>query len=172
MHGVAYSAAALVGPIDLLVNNASALGPVPLVPLLDTECEALELALAVNVVGPFRLTKIVAGSMALRRRGLVVNVSSDAAIAAYPAWGAYSASKAAMDHLGRVWDAELSAHGVRVISVDPGEMNTKMHADAVPDANPAELLNPALVARRIAALVEGAEKLAAGARVVAAEVAA
>src|SRR6266545_3828648 len=66
-------AASLVGPIDILINNASTLGPAPLRLLLDTECEDLERALAVNLVGPFRLTKIVAGSMALRRRGTIVN---------------------------------------------------------------------------------------------------
>jgi NAD(P)-dependent dehydrogenase (short-subunit alcohol dehydrogenase family) len=80
IHRIGGAAAALVGPVSLLVNNASALGPVPLQPLLDTECEELERALAVNLVGPFRLAKLVAGAMALQGLGLVVNVTSDASM--------------------------------------------------------------------------------------------
>ncbi len=136
IHRIAGAASALVGSIDLLVHNASTLGPVPLRLLLDTDCEDLERALAVNVVGPFRLTKAVAGSMALRGRGVVLHVSSDAAVSAYPRWGAYGVSKAALDHLNRTWGAELDGTGVRFLSVDPGEMNTKMHADAIPEADP------------------------------------
>jgi NAD(P)-dependent dehydrogenase (short-subunit alcohol dehydrogenase family) len=150
---IAGQAASLVGPLDLLINNASTLGPVPLRLLLDTDCEELSLALAVNVVGPFRLTKAVAGSMVLRGGGVVVNISSDAAVEAYPQWGAYGASKAALDHLGRIWAAELEGTGVRVLSIDPGEMNTRMHADAVPDADRSQLADPAVVAARIVALL-------------------
>src|SRR6476469_6253954 len=82
-HAIAGQAAALVGPVDLLVNNASTLGPVPLRLLLDTDCEDLERALAVNLVGPFRLTKAVAGPMVLRGSGTIVNVTSAAATEAY-----------------------------------------------------------------------------------------
>ena len=167
-HRIAGASAALVGPVELLVNNASTLGVVPLRPLLDTDCEALEQALAVNVVGPFRLAKVVAGAMALHGRGLIVNVSSDASVAAYAGWGAYGASKAALDHLGRIWGAELEGRDVRIVTVDPGEMDTRMHADAMPDADPATLLAPAVVARRILALVRDAESLPNGARVEAA----
>ena len=71
VHPLAGAATALVGPIELLVNNASTLGPTPLPLLLDTECEDLERVLAVNLVGPFRLTKALAGAMVLRRGGLV-----------------------------------------------------------------------------------------------------
>src|SRR4051794_34065210 len=143
---IAGQAAALVGPIDLLINNASTLGPVPLRLLLDTDCEDLEAALAVNLVGPFRLTKALAGPMVLRGRGLVVNVSSDAAVEPYPRWGAYGASKAALDHLTRIWAAELAGTGVRALAVDPGEMNTLMHAQAMPEADPALVADPARVA--------------------------
>ncbi len=167
-HAVAGTAAALVGPIDLLVNNASSLGHVPLRPLLDTDCEALELALDVNVVGAFRLTKLVAASMSLRGRGLVLNVSSDASVGAYAGWGAYGVSKAALDHLGRILGAELRGTGVRVVTVDPGEMDTKMHADAVPDADRKSLLDPLVVAQRLARLVRDSERLANGVRVEAA----
>ena len=150
---IAGQAAALVGPIDLLVNNASTLGPVPLRLLLDTDCEDLERALAVNLVGPFRLTKAIAGPMVLRGRGTIVNITSDAATEAYARWGAYGASKAALEQLARIWAAELGDTGVRVLTVDPGEMDTRMHADAIPDADRAQLGDPARVAARILALV-------------------
>lgn len=167
-HAIAAAAAALVGDVDLLVHNASTLGHVPLRPLLETDCEALEEALEVNVVGPLRLTKLLAGPMVLRGRGLVVHVTSDASVAAYPGWGAYGASKAALDHMGRILGAELEGTGVRVVSVDPGEMRTRMHADAIPDADPATLLDPAVVADRILRVVERVEELPSGARVEAA----
>jgi len=164
---IAGQAAALVGPIDVLVNNASTLGPVPLRLLLDTDCEDLSRALAVNLVGPFRLTKAVAGAMVLRGAGTIINVSSDAAVEAYPRWGAYGASKAALDHLGRIWAAELAETGVRVLTVDPGEMDTRMHADAMPEADRAQLGDPARVAARIVALL-GDPGVVSGTRVAAA----
>jgi len=163
-HAIAGAAAALVGPIELLVHNASTLGPTPLRLLLDTDCEDLDQVLEVNLVGPFRLTKIVAGAMALRGSGLVVHVSSDAAVAAYPRWGAYGVSKAAQDHLNRILSAELSPSGVRFLSVDPGEMDTEMHAAAMPEADRAALLQPAGVARRIASMIGQAERIESGAR--------
>lgn len=169
-YAVAGTAAELVGPIDLVIHNASTLGPVPLRPLADTDCEDLERALAVNVVGPFRLTKAVAGSMAVRGRGLIVHISSDAAVSAYPTWGAYGASKAAFDHLSRTWAEEMRDFGVRFLLVDPGEMDTKMHADAMPDADRSTLARPEDVARRIVQLVANAERHASGARVEAASV--
>ena len=87
----------------------------------------------------------------MRRHGrsLVVAISSDAAVEAYPTWGAYGASKAALDHLLRVQAAELAGSGVTLWSIDPGEMDTDMHRDALPDAEPTALENPAAVAERI-----------------------
>jgi NAD(P)-dependent dehydrogenase (short-subunit alcohol dehydrogenase family) len=167
-HAIAASAAALVGPVDVLVQCASTLGHVPLRPLLDTDCEALEEALQVNLVGPFRLAKLLAAPMALRGRGLIVDVTSDASVTAYPRWGAYGVSKAALDHLGRILGAELEGTGVRVVTVDPGEMDTRMHADAIPDADRAALIDPDVVAARIVRLVRAADSLANGARVEAA----
>ena len=164
-HAIAGSAAALVGAIDVLIHNASTLGPVPLARLSDTDCEDLERALAVNTVGPFRLTKAVAGGMAVRGGGLVIHITSDAAVAAYPTWGAYGASKAAFDHLAKVWAEELRPFGVRFLSIDPGEMDTVMHAEAMPDADTAALAKPADVARRIAALLARAEQQPSGGRV-------
>ncbi|HTA93995.1 MAG TPA: SDR family oxidoreductase [Polyangiaceae bacterium] len=153
MYPLAGAATALVGPIDILIHNASELGPTPLRLLLDTECEDLERVLAVNLLGPFRLSKIIAGSMALRRQGTIVHVSSDASVSAYERWGAYSVSKAALDHLARLWAAELAGHGVRSFSVDPGEMDTEMHAAALPEADRALLARPVDVARAIVQLV-------------------
>jgi len=155
VYAIAGSAAALLGEVDVVVHNASTLGPTPLRLLLDTHCEDLERVLSVNLVGPFRLTKALAGPMALRGRGLVVHVSSDAAVEAYPTWGAYGVSKAALDHMSRVFAAELAGSGVRFLSVDPGEMDTAMHAAAVPDADRAQLQNPRDVARAIVAIVAG-----------------
>ena len=144
--------------VDVLINNASTLGPVPLVPLADTNCEDLELALQTNLLGPFRLTKALLGSLAASaregRRALVLNISSDAAINAYPNWGAYGASKAALHHLSQVWDQELSLQGVRVLSLDPGDMDTPLHALALPDADRSTLKSPASAAREIVATIQ------------------
>jgi NAD(P)-dependent dehydrogenase (short-subunit alcohol dehydrogenase family) len=148
------AAAALVGPIDLLVHNASSLGPTPLRLLLDTECEDFSQVLETNLVGSFRLSKAVAGSMALRKTGTIVHISSDASVNAYENWGAYSVSKAALDHLSRIWAAELAARGVRVLSIDPGEMDTAMHREALPGVDPATLARPEAVAARIVELLQ------------------
>ena len=167
VHGIAGQAQGLVGEIGIAIHNASTLGPVPLRLLLDTECEDLAAVLETNLVGPFRLTKILAGAMALRGDGVIVHISSDAAVEAYPRWGAYGVSKAAQDQLSRVLAAELAGTGVRVLAVDPGEMDTKMHADAIPDADPATLQRPAEAAARIVAMLEDAEHAPSGARLVA-----
>lgn len=167
-YRIAGSAAALVGAVDVVIHNASTLGPVPLRGLGDTECEDVEKALAVNVVGPFRLTKALVGSMAVRGRGVVLHVTSDAAVSAYATWGAYGASKAAFDHVMRVWAEEVRGLGVRFVSVDPGEMDTKMHSDAMPDADRAALARPADVARRMANLLARVEEVESGGRVEAA----
>ena len=142
-----------LGGLDVLVNNASDLGPAPLALLGDTECEELERALATNLVGPFRLTKAVLGALAASARegrgAVVLNVSSDAAVNAYPTWGAYGASKAALHHLTRVWDEELREQGVRFLSFDPGDMDTPLHALAVPDADPSSLKRPEIAAAEL-----------------------
>lgn len=162
------AATALVGPIDVLVHNASVLGRVPLRELMDTECEDFHRVLEVNLMGPFRLTKAIAGSMALRGSGLVVGVSSDAGVVGYPGWGAYGVSKAALDHLMRTWAVELQAAGVRFLAFDPGEMDTRLHADADPAADPSTLARPDDVARCLADLIESAESWPSGTRLEAA----
>jgi NAD(P)-dependent dehydrogenase (short-subunit alcohol dehydrogenase family) len=151
-----------LGGLDILINNASDLGPVPLALLGDTQCEDLERALVTNVVGPFRLTKALLGALASSARegrgAIVLNVSSDAAVNAYPTWGAYGASKAALGHLTRIWDAELAAEGIHFLSLDPGDMDTPMHAAAVPDADRSTLKQPAIAARElIDAMLEALE---------------
>jgi NAD(P)-dependent dehydrogenase (short-subunit alcohol dehydrogenase family) len=146
-HPLAIQVTSALDGLDVLINNASSLGPVPLAPLADTECEDFETAIATNLLGPFRLTKALLGALASSARqgrpALVVNITSDAAVSAYPDWGAYGASKAALSHMSRIWDEELREHGIRVIAHDPGDMDTPLHAQALPDADPATLKRPA-----------------------------
>lgn len=157
IHPIALQVIGNLGGVDVLVNNASSLGPTPLALLGDTECEDLELALATNVLGPFRLTRALLGALTASARehrgGIVVNISSDAAVHAYPRWGAYGASKAALHHMTRIWNEELAEEGVRIISFDPGDMDTPLHAAAVPDADRAALKRPETAAREIADVI-------------------
>ncbi len=158
IYPIALQVTAALGGLDILVNNASSLGPVPLVPLADTDCEDLEAALATNVVGPFRLTKALLGALAASAREgrapIVVNISSDAAETPYPNWGAYGASKAAFRHLSRIWREELVGVGIEVVAFDPGDMDTPMHALAVPDADRASLKRPEQAAIELADLID------------------
>ncbi len=149
------------------MHNASTLGPTPLRLLLDTECEDLAQVLETNLVGPFRLTKVLAGAMAIRGAGVIVHISSDAAVEPYARWGAYGASKAAQDHLSKILAAELEGTGVRVLAVDPGEMDTAMHAAAIPEADRATLQRPADVAARIVEMIEDEARAPTGTRQVA-----
>ena len=139
--------------IDLLVNNASLLGPSPLPALADHPLDALEDVYRVNVLGPLGLVQAALRRMPEGAR--ILNVSSDAAVEAYEGWGGYGSSKAALDHLSRVLAAERP--DLRVYSVDPGDMRTRMHQDAFPgedisDRPPAEESVPGLLA-----LIEGAQ---------------
>jgi NAD(P)-dependent dehydrogenase (short-subunit alcohol dehydrogenase family) len=160
IHRIALQITGNLGGVDVLVNNASSLGPVPLALLADTECEDLEQALTTNVLGPFRLTKALLGALTASARegrgGVVLNVTSDAAINAYPGWGAYGASKAALQHMSRIWAEELAAEGIRVLALDPGDMDTPMHAAAVPDADPSTLKRPEVAARELANAIASA----------------
>jgi len=159
IHPIALQITAALGGLDVLVNNASSLGPVPLALLADTECEDFTLTLETNVLGPFRLTKALLGALSASARegrgAVVLNVSSDAAINAYAQWGAYGASKAALRHMSAIWNEELAARGVRFLSLDPGDMDTPLHALAIPEADPATLKRPAVAAGELAdAVVE------------------
>ena len=171
VHRIALAALAWRDGLDILVNNASSLGQVPLAPLADTDCEALEDALATNVLGPFRLTKALYGALVASARdgraGIVVNVTSDAAVNAYPNWGAYGASKAALSHLTHIFDEESRTFGIRMLAIDPGDMDTPLHALAIPDADPSTLRPPQESAR---ALVDAVcERIAAACRSTVAE---
>ena len=149
-----------LGGLEILINNASDLGAVPLALLADTNCEDLEKAVATNVLGPFRLTKALLGALSASvregRAALVSNISSDAAVTPYPKWGAYGVSKAALRHLTEIWNQESSGEGVRILSFDPGDMDTPMHALAVPDADRTTLKTAEAVARELISAVETA----------------
>ena len=159
IYSIAIQILGTLGGLDLLINNASSLGPVPLAPLADTNCEDFELALQTNLLGPFRLTKALLGALAASAREggrpMVVNISSDAAISAYPNWGAYGASKAALHHMSGIWNAELASQGIQVISWDPGDMDTPLHAVAVPDADSSALKHPEDAARELISKIAG-----------------
>ncbi len=143
-------AAAVGDRLDLLVHNASDLGPSPLPRLADLDPGRFAATLAVNVVAPLALTQAVLPALR-RAAGRVVSVSSDAAVEAYEGWGGYGASKAALDHLTAVLAAEEP--GLRVYAVDPGDMRTAMHQAAFPGEDISDRPAPETVAPRIAALV-------------------
>lgn len=148
---LAGEAAAHLGDLDLVIHNASTLGPVPLAPLAEGDQADLERVLAVNLVAPFALARATVGSMVLRQTGAQLFISSDAAREPYPTWGLYGASKAGLEQLARILAAEVEGTGVQVLSVDPGEMDTDMHRDAIPDADPSTLQHPDDAARAILA---------------------
>ncbi len=142
------------GRIDVLVNNASELGPSPMPDLEHLPVESLADVLRVNVVGSLKLMQLVLPGMKARRSGLILNVTSDAGVQAYPTWGGYGASKAALEHLSRVLVAELEGSGVRVFVVDPGDMNTAMHRAAEPGTDLSHLQTPDLVAPAFVQLLD------------------
>ena len=142
-----------LGDVDILFNVASDLGAIPLRLLIDTECENFERVLQTNLLGAFRLTKALLPAMLLKKQGTVINISSDAAINPYPKWGAYGVSKAAVDHLSRIFNEELKEQGIHFLSIDPGDMNTPMHFAAIPDADPKQLRDPWDSARQILELI-------------------
>lgn len=124
-------AARAYGRLDLLVNNASILGPSPQPHLADYPLETLETVLAVNLLAPLGL---IQQSLPLLResRGLVVNISSDAAVGGYAGWGGYGMSKAALDLASKTLASELEEERIAVVSVDPGDLRTQMHQQAFP----------------------------------------
>ncbi len=124
-------AAERLGGLDLLVNNASELGPSPLLPLSELPLDALDRIFAVNVAAPLGLVQALLPALSARR-GLVVSISSDAAVGGYPGWGGYGASKAALDLVSLTLAGELADRSVAVVSVDPGDMRTAMHQAAYP----------------------------------------
>ena len=122
-------AAESLGQLDLLVNNASDLGESPLPPLAEYSLETMEEVLRVNLIAPLGL---VQSTLPLLREsgGTIINLSSDAAVGGYPGWGAYGASKAALDLVSLTLANELIDYGIAVVSIDPGDMRTQMHQNA------------------------------------------
>ncbi|HEY3713018.1 MAG TPA: SDR family oxidoreductase [Jatrophihabitantaceae bacterium] len=135
-----------VGRLDLLVNNASYLGPSPMPSLAEYPLDELARVYEVDVIAPLALTQGVLPLLA--ERAAVVNVSSDAAVAPYEGWGGYGSAKAALDHLTAILGAEQP--GYFVYAVDPGDMRTEMHQAAFPgedisDRPAPEAIVPALL---------------------------
>ena len=123
------SAAGELGGLDVLVNNASELGDIG--PLMDFDVQRFGRVFPVNAGAPIALIQGAVPLLA-ERRGLVVNITSDAAQGAYPGWGPYGASKAALELLTRTLATELRGRGVSAVLVDPGDMRTRMHQQAFP----------------------------------------
>lgn len=137
------------GQIDVLINNASILGPSPMPLLLDYPEEDFAEVLRVNAVSTFLVTRRVIPGMLERNEGSIINVTSEAGNTGYAGWGAYGISKFAVEGLTETWADELSHTNVQVNMVDPGEMDTEMHRLAVPDcdyplAKPEDVVHPFL----------------------------
>ena len=133
-------AASRFGRIDILVNNASAFGP--RVELCDYPEEAFRQVLDVNVTGVFLVTRAVLRAGMLEHGGRIVNVSSGAGRRGRPRWGAYTASKFAIEGLTQMWAAELEDRGVLVNTLNPGSTRTQARAEAFPEEDPATLKPP------------------------------
>jgi NAD(P)-dependent dehydrogenase (short-subunit alcohol dehydrogenase family) len=151
---VVRTAEARFGRVDVLINNASELGPSPMPSLDRLPLDAFERILQVNTVAPLRLIQAVLPGMRQRGSGLIINVTSDAAVQPYATWGGYGASKAALEHLSRILAAELEGSGVRVLVVDPGDMNTAMHQAAEPGVDLSNLPDPEQVAPAFVRLLD------------------
>lgn len=138
------AAASQIGRLDLLINNASTLGEVPLPRIDEIGHETFTHLFDTNVFAPIHLMQHAARLMR-RTSGVatIVNITSDAGVEAYEGWGGYGATKAALEHVSRVFAAETESGSIRVLVADPGDMDTQMHRDAIPDADPAELRDPA-----------------------------
>jgi NAD(P)-dependent dehydrogenase (short-subunit alcohol dehydrogenase family) len=132
------------GHLDILVNNASMIGPSPMPFLLDYPLEDFRAVLNTNLIAPFLLIKKTLSAL-IERGGSIINVTSDAGITGYPGWGAYGISKFGLEGLSQTWAAELAESQVRVNWVDPGNMNTAMHRAAEPDEDPNEWADPKTV---------------------------
>ena len=137
--------------IDLVVNNASALGPSPLPPLAEYPLDELRRVYEVNVLAPLALVQ--AALPALGDAAAVIAISSDAAVEAYPGWGGYGTSKAALDHLTAVLAAEHPQ--LRIYAVDPGDMRTQMQQDAFPGEDISDRPPPEESVPGILGLVDG-----------------
>ena len=118
--------------LDLLINNASSLGQQPLPSLANYDLGELRQVVESNFISPIALIQTLLPALE-KKRGTVINLSSDAALGGYEGWGGYGASKAALDLASHTLANELREKGVAVMSVDPGDMRTTMHQDAFPN---------------------------------------
>jgi NAD(P)-dependent dehydrogenase (short-subunit alcohol dehydrogenase family) len=152
------------GRIDVLVNNASTLGGSPMPALEQLSPAAFFEVMETNVRAPLALAQQVIPHMRSRGSGIIVNVSSDAAVNAYAGWGAYGTSKAALEHLSRILAEEMRGTGISVLVADPGNMDTQMHRDAEPGEDVCGLAKPERVAPLfvdlVAAMQESGESFA------------
>jgi NAD(P)-dependent dehydrogenase (short-subunit alcohol dehydrogenase family) len=139
---IATTLAQFKGRLDVLVNNASTIGPSPMPNLLDYPVEDFRKVIDTNLIGPFLLIKTALPAM-IERGGSIIDVTSDAGQVGYPGWGAYGISKFGLEGMSQTWASELEDSGVRVNWVDPGNMNTAMHRAAEPEEDPKEWANPA-----------------------------
>ncbi|PYL10861.1 MAG: dehydrogenase [Verrucomicrobia bacterium] len=160
---VATTLAQFKGQLDVLVNNASTIGPSPMPYLLDYPVEDFREVLDTNLIGPFLLIKNALPAM-IEHGGSIINVTSDAGQVGYPGWGAYGISKFGLEGLWQTWASELEETGVRVNWVDPGNMNTAMHRAAEPEEDPSEWANPADVTEVFVFLASGESKNVTGKR--------
>jgi NAD(P)-dependent dehydrogenase (short-subunit alcohol dehydrogenase family) len=140
------------GRLDVLVNNASELGPSPLPDLRNYDIAALAHVYQVNLIAPLALTQLVIGEL-VRNQGCVVNITSDAAVEGYRGWGGYGSSKAALEQLSHVLSVEET--GLRVYWVDPGDLRTQMHQDAFPGEDISDRPLPEVAVPGLVALIDG-----------------
>jgi NAD(P)-dependent dehydrogenase (short-subunit alcohol dehydrogenase family) len=152
------------GRIDVLINNASILGPSPMPLLMDYPEEDFAEVIRVNSISPFLLARRVLPIMLKQNDGTVLNVTSEAGHVGYAGWGAYGISKFAVEGLTETWADELNGTNVRMNMIDPGEMNTEMHALAVPDCD-YELVDPMDIADVFLYLASDAAKGINGQRI-------
>lgn len=132
------------GRLDILVNNASTIGPSPMPYLLDYPPDDFRYVINTNLIAPFLLIKKVLPAM-IENGGSIINVTSNAGAIGYPGWGAYGISKFGIEGMSQTWAAELEGSGVRVNYVDPGDMNTAMHRAAEPNEDPTQWTDPVAV---------------------------
>ena len=137
--------------IDLLVNNASLLGPSPQPPLANYPLDVLEAVYRVNVIAPLALIQLALPRLSDDAR--IVNVTSDAAVEPYEGWGGYGSSKAALEQLTAILAAEHPR--LRIYSVDPGDMRTRMHQDAFPGEDISDRPPPSESVPGLLALIDG-----------------
>ncbi len=140
------------GRLDLLVNNASTLGPNPLPGLADYDLARLEAVFRINALAPLALIQVLLPY--LRPSGTVVNITSDAAVEPYEGWGGYGASKAALDRISSGLGAEQP--GLRVYAFDPGDMRTAMQQEAFPGEDISDRPVPETVVPSLLRLLEEA----------------